>query len=632
MKHNLICAGIIGAALVGLPAAGLTQEAPILAEQVAAGTLPALAERLPTNPRVVTPEQSIGKYGGTWRSSLAGGGDHIWLLRINTHETLVSWDRAWSGAIIPNVAESFEANEDANIYSFTLREGMKWSDGADFGVDDIRFYFEDVASNSDLLTNVTRSLFPGGKLPAFEQTGPNSFSLAFDQPHGLFPIALSTPDGGQLVVSPKHYCSQFHADYNSDADQMAKDAGLSNWSELYLQKCYFTPTSRDFYLNAERPTLSAWAMETAYTGETQQVNFVRNPYYWRVDTDGNQLPYIDRHQVTVNNDKETVVLSALNGELDFQDRHINAVTNRGLFLDGSEEGNYRLVNQSVVSNTSMLALNLTTPNALLNDVFNRKDFRIGLSHAIDRGSIIEALNFGLGEPAQAAPAKNTPFYNEQLEKQYTEYDLEKAETAMLKAGLTRDDGGFWSLDGERITFACSIANNFFDLVPTAELVINYWQDMGVDARLNSVDRTNFYDQRDQNTLDCGTWTMMATGPDVVVDPRILIPTYEEAIWGIGWANWYTESEGAVEPPAAVKKALDLYSQVATSGSEETRNALMSEITDIAAEEFWVMGISTMAPSYIVVNDDMRNVPEPSVAGWNYLSPSLSGVEQFYFDR
>lgn len=629
--HKILALSMLGTALSGGWA--LAGEAPELAALVSAGTLPPLEERLPANPVVVTPETSVGKYGGTWRSSLVGGGDQIWLMRANTHETMLSWDRKWTGALIPNVAESMDVSEDARVYTFRFREGMKWSDGAPFTVDDFIYYFEDVAFNTDISEIPNSNIWPKGNQPTIEKVDERNVRITFANPYGLFPIALTSPFGAEVFQQPKHYCSQFHPKYNPDAEANALAAGAENWAAFYRSKCMPIPTDRENFANAEKPMINGWIFEEAYVGGAQQVSLVRNPYYWKVDTEGNQLPYIDGMQIAVKGDAESLVLSALNGEIDLQDRNINAITNRALFTEASESSPFRVIDQVETSNTMLLQLNLNTENPVLSKVFNNKNFRIALSHAIDRQAIIDAISFGIGTPSQAAPNPNTPFYSERLATQYIEYNPAEAERILDEAGFAKGpDGVRRTPDGEQLTFVCTVAN-FGDVAASMELVVNYWKAIGIDARLNAVDRATQSDTMINNQHECIPWAGMTTGPDLVLDPRIMVPNSDQSYWARGWAAWYNGSPtGAVEPPPEVKEVLDLYDQVKAVPTEDERNALMLQITELAAEQFWTMGLATTPPKFIVANDDVANVPEPSIGGWNYLSPAASGVEQFYFDR
>jgi len=219
-------AGGYAIAQEGTPVAA-SAEAPILAEQVAAGTLPALADRMPANPMVVQPHESVGKYGGTWRTALVGGADTAWLDRTVGYDYLVRYSEDWN-EVIPNLAESYEASDDARSYTFKLREGTRWSDGEPFTADDIMFYIDDVSGNAELTPSRGDNPFTGEKIDDY------TVKITFEKPNGLFLTELATPLGSGWTRYPKHYLSQFHKTYNTEnLDDLVEEAGAADWLELF---------------------------------------------------------------------------------------------------------------------------------------------------------------------------------------------------------------------------------------------------------------------------------------------------------------------------------------------------------------------------------------------------------------
>ena len=136
-------------------------EAPMLASQVESGDLPPVEERLPSDPlMIIVPDERIGDYGGEWRSAMVGGLDHIWMIRLMAYENLIRFTPEWSG-VMENVAKSFSANAEATEFTFELREGLRWSDGALYTADDITFWYEDVLTNEDLTPTIATWLKSG---------------------------------------------------------------------------------------------------------------------------------------------------------------------------------------------------------------------------------------------------------------------------------------------------------------------------------------------------------------------------------------------------------------------------------------------------------------------------------------
>lgn len=191
------------------------KQAPALEEQVKAGTLPAVAERLPENPFVETMVDGVGKYGGTLRTTILANGDQYNLTRTIANELLVRWDPKWS-KVEPSLAEKFTVSDDATTYTFTLRKGLKWSDGQPFTVDDIMFWYEDVFMNPALSPAKNPTFTVAGKPVKVRKIDEQTVEFKFDSPYGLFLQQLAYGQGHLPVIYPKHYLSQFHEKYNKD--------------------------------------------------------------------------------------------------------------------------------------------------------------------------------------------------------------------------------------------------------------------------------------------------------------------------------------------------------------------------------------------------------------------------------
>lgn len=610
------------------------KQAPMLEEMVKAGTLPALAERLPQNPRVITPVEKVGKYGGTWRSGMVGGSDRNWLFRIAGYEPLLAWDREWSGKVVPNLAEEVTNSADAKEYTIKLRAGLKWSDGKPFTSDDIGFFINDVAGNKELLPNGIDWLMSGGEPGKFEKVDDTTFKITFKEPYGVFPQKLASVYGVQMTMMAKHYCSQFEPAYNKDKlDALIKEAGVATWTELFIKKCAVDTEANERWQNPERPTMEPWVIKDPYIGGATLVTLKRNPYYFKVDTEGNQLPYIDDLSISVNADKQTLVLKVVNGEIDYQDRHVNANANRAVFTDAAEKAQIHLVDgPNADMNTTIISFNLTHKDPVKREIFNNKDFRIGLSYAIDRQAIIDAAFVGQGEPWQAAPRKESPYYNEKLAKQYTEFDVAKANEYLDKAYPKKDGEGFrLGPDGKRISFNIMVIPALGDFLDSTQLAAQYWQAVGVDAKVQTVDRTLFYDRKDNNDQDAAVFLGSGGMGDALFEPTFYFPFWNESLFAVPWGNWYASGgKSGEEPPAAAKKQMDLYREILKSADITKQNELMQQLLDIAADQFYAIGISTPGPLYSAVKNNVHNV-YPRPFAWTYPSPVASNTEQYFFD-
>lgn len=630
-SRNAAAILLAGIALSPLPALA-QQQAPMLDERVASGELPPVAERLPKNPLVVQPLESVGKYGGVWRMGLRGGDDNGMIAKTVAYEGLVRWDHSWE-KVIPNLAVSWEISDDATEYTFKLREGLKWSDGHPLTSEDIAFAVE-MFNNPEYPAN-SNWIDVQSNPASVEVIDEITFKFVFEKPNGTLMDTLASINGTQVLTIPKHYCGQFYPGTNPDAAKMATDAGFQNWSFLMEDKCAWGwETSR--WTNPELPTISPWIVKEPLSGDAARIIWERNPYYWKVDTEGNQLPYIDRLNMRVSQSLEELTLLALNGEIDFQDRHIATNANQAVFFDGQDKGDYRL--GKVVQSTSsslVLQLNLNHDDPVKRALFQNKDFRIGLSHAIDRQEIIDVVFIGQGEPFQVAPRPESPFYDEKMAKQYTEFDPELAAKHLDAAGLTEKDGGGTRLmsDGRPVRITVDvIAALRPEWVDMLELMQLQLAGAGIDIEINNIDRALFYDKRPNNDYDAQVWAGDG-GLDVMQEPRYYFPSSPESVWAYKWQAWYTGAEPSIaeEPADWAKKQMELYNELNAEGDAERRSELMREILAIARENFPVIGVSLMPDGYYIAKNNLRNVAPSMINAWLFPEPGGYDPVQWYFE-
>lgn len=610
------------------------KEAPMLAELVAQGQLPPLAERLPKNPLVVPVVERIGTYGGEWRSGLLGGSDEVWMVRTIRYDGLVRWKPDWSG-VEPDIAESWEVSPDGTTYTFHLREGMKWSDGKPYTSKDLLFYVEDIYGNEELSPAGQISFFKINGEPA-EVTAPDDTTIVFKfaGPNGLFLQRLATPDLLGFVNTQAEYAKQFHPKYNPNADAEAKAAGFPTWVEQFQAKVTSGPGGVVARIsNVDLPTINGWVYKTA-VGDGERVITERNPYYWKVDPEGNQLPYIDRKIFEVVQDRDALLLKVLNGEIEMMDRNFNTLANKPVIVENAEKGGYRIYPETqAASNTNAISFNLTHKDPVLNKVFNDKQFRIALSHAINRQEIIDTVYLGQGEPAQVAPLKGTEFYDEEMTKQYTEYDPEKAKQILADAGYKLDANGNWAdPDGNPIRFVIETATGIGDRADSMELVVQYWKAIGIAVELSVIERTLFYTRKEANDHDANVWGADG-GIGTILEPRFVFPNGGESNYGMGWQYWYNNpnDERAIEPPAGPKKQMELYDQLKAEPDPAKQNELFKQIVQIAKEEFYTIGVSTQPDLYGIVKNNFHNVPESMVSAYLYPTPAPHNPVQFFMD-
>ncbi len=626
--------------LTGTALAQDFSEAPVLAEQVEAGNLPPVAERLPSEPMVVEPFESVGQYGGTWRLTMNSASDISTLVRTIGYENLTRWE-TWQPDQVqedivpnvkPNVAESIEIEDDGRAYVFKLREGMKWSDGAPFTADDIMFWYEEVFSNTELFPSQPRWSTRAGGLTV-EKIDDLTVRFSFPEPNGMllqqFAIPANATEPNVPTAYPRHYLEQFHPDFNENAEAEAQAAGSQNWVTNFHAMA-------DAWRNPNVPRLNPWIVEVGIgQGAGTQVIAQRNPYYFKVDTEGNQLPYMDRVTVDIISDNQVTLLKAANGDFDMVDSYIGFVTtpeNRGTFFDNQERGQYEfyevLPNRA---NMMIISLNLTHKDPVKREIFNNLQFRQALSTAIDREEVIELVWLGQGRPFQTVERPESPLFDEEMATQFTDFDIALANQMLDEAGFAEKNGEGFRLgpDGNPIQITMDISVLRQPWIDSAELIKGYWRQVGVDLLINTSDTTALNQRVRANDHDAAVWSASG-GADTIFDPKYYVPSSQDAFYATTWGQWYAGQPNPEEPPQAVKDQMALYDEIFQTVDVPRRLELMRQIMQTAKEQLYTIGVMQPTTDYGIINRLMRNVPQVLLASTQYTHPGSANPEQFYY--
>jgi peptide/nickel transport system substrate-binding protein len=596
-------------------------ESPALADQVAAGSLPPVAERLPTEPLVVVPNAEVGQYGGTLRTWWGGPGDEE---NINNHlryNLLVRMNHNTGFEVFPDVADQWEVSEDGTTFTFRLREGLKWSDGTPMTTEDVAFWWNDIILNEEYTPEVPSILRSGGEPGTLEVVDAQTFTITFAQPYGSFLITLGTIRGRDLFISaPKHYLSQFHPAY-ADADELTaavSEAGLETWVQLFEQRS-------SWLQNPELPQLTAWVVESS-PDSTGRTTWVRNPYYYKVDSDGKQLPYIDRIEISQIDSVDVALLRAANGEIDLQIRGYDAPELTPLSLN-AEQGNYTVVPyfSDRGSQDSALQFNQTVNDPVLREIFADVRFRQAVSLAINRDEVNQVGYLGLGIPRQASFTPANPYFSEEWANSFIEYNPDQANQLLDAMGLTeRNDAGIrLRPDGEplEIIFESPSAD------PWHELLIDYFENIGISLILQPRDGSLYRERIQQPDFQFGLWTFNG---DFFNMRRDLLPAESRRAWGNAWAVWFeTGGDSGEEPPAELQRVAELINLAYQTPDEQTRAEYIAEIAQIHQDNLWQIGLVGLAPRAGVVSNQLRNVPTDMPYG-SFLPIPAIYTDQFFF--
>ena len=603
-----VFAGAAGEGSVPEPAArptaemGRFNEAPALASKVAAGELPPVDERLPIEPLVITPTEEIGQYGGTWHTLVGTSSETKWL-NIYAYERLMRWD-AEAKEVIPNIATSWTISQGGKVFTFQLREGMKWSDGHPFSADDIVFWYEDMVLNEELTPRFPGYLSVAGERGRVEKVDDYTVNFVFTRPNGLF--YYYTP-GGWDFLAPAHYLQQFHPKYTSreELDALVKEEGLEHWYQLL-------PRRNSYPLqNPDLPTLHAWTATTQ--PPSPQFRYQRNPYYWKIDTAGNQLPYIDEVVVDIVAGSEVLNLKTMAGESDLQAFRIG-FSNYSLFMQNRDQGNYRvLLWPRTLGSDIALFPNINHNDPVLRNLIEDVRFRRALSLAINRDEINDLVYLGVGTPRQATVAETSPLFKEKYARSYAEYDADAANALLDEMGLTnRDRDGFrLRSDGQTLSLLIETAGEEIDWVDSLELVSKYWQAIGIKAAAKHEERGLIRSRVASGEAQVSTWALDRSY--IPYEPLWHVPINGHTFWAPLNGIWYqTGGEGGQEPTGDVRQTQILYEQIKQSWDETARNELFDQLMELHHKNLWIIGLVGEVPQIVIAKNHMGNIPEKSL--------------------
>ena len=267
-----------------------------------------------------------------------------------------------------------------------------------------------------------------------------------------------------------------------------------------------------------------------------------------------------------------------------------------------------------------------------------KEFRVALSHAINRDQIKESVFLGLGEPRQGVPSPGHPYYpGDPVAHKYVEYKPDEANKLLDGLGLTKRDGDGTRMTagGKRVVLELSVVPAFAAWPDVAQLVAKDWEKVGVKTVVQLRERALHFRMRDNNELMTEMWNEDTTGfpftGNAKFDPRnspilTLGPLYGR------WAE--TKGKEGVEPPASIKRIMEIVDQAKTVGTDQQAK-LAQELFRIWVDNLWEIGTigrTPMVQGVVVVNSKFRNVPTTLGNDWPLRSPGNARPEQFFFAR
>ncbi|RLE07050.1 hypothetical protein DRJ00_08780 [Candidatus Aerophobetes bacterium] len=598
-------------------------EAPMLKIKVAAGELPPVEQRLPEEPMVVKPVEEIGSFGGTIRLTSLGG---PFSYRINQYwlsEPVLQYtsDRT---AVYPNIVKDFKASNGYRTFTLFLRKGMKWSDGHPVTADDVMFWYKDILLNDELTPVKPKDLTQAGELVRVEKVDDYTVKFLYSHPYYSFPRKVLAPPSDTRIFEPKHYLKKYHIKYNPKANELAKEEGFDYWYQLFKQHGKWTSVAAN-----RGPSLEPWIVKKI---TTDHAVFERNPYYWKIDTAGNQLPYVDRIEVRATANREAYKMSVIGGETDLALASLT-LEDYPVVKKNEEKGNYkvRLWKKPCYSAVTYFPYQVHE-DPILRKILQDLRFRKALSLAINREEINKLLYFGKGTPGQCAVPPGSKYYVPKYWKYCAEYDPEKANQLLDEMGLKWNKEHTYRLRPDGKILFVKIEGYSEPQTPTiatAKLVRSYWEKIGIKVDFDFSSTALFWSRFPANKVSiCCHW-MEVINEGLISDFHI--------IWCKPWADAYAtggrakaEKEGV---PEDVIRYFELVEEFRNAASEQEKIELSHELSRLWTTNLW--GIGTVGgdiPAPCAVKNYLRNVPETGYASFTNWFQNYTLPAQYYLSK
>ncbi len=592
---------------------GQYNEAPQLAELVQQGQLPPVDQRLPAEPLVVTPRDEVGKYGGEQHGAAFGprtGQLDTEALRMQSllfiEPDLLS--------LSPNILKAYTASEDFKTWTLTLRVGMKWSDGEPFTADDFVFWYEDILLNPELTPAVPVVYTAGGATMKLSKVDDATIQIDFAETNPNFDLTMSKSHWNDRMYAPKHYLQQWHSKYNDTADDLAKSENFETWVLAFQYHDDHTQGQQDTSL----PDITPWVL--TQIDELGNKYFERNPYYWAVDTAGNQLPYIDRQISVLVQDAEVRTLKFISQELDNAGENPLPVKDYPLYVENEEAGNYKVyLFDNSRGNDVGFTFNQTHQDPILKQIFNDVRFRQAMSLAINREQVNDVLYFGRATVRQATIPESVFFYEDWMGEHFVAYDVEQANALLDEMGLAWDSAQEVRTrsDGAPLEIVLECWEEF---CPHSEQIAEMWTAVGVKTTMSQIERTLWLERNQANEADA-----YAHPYDAIAEPNLRAASCSRMrplggdSYAPLWRVWYNSAGAEGEEPSQENQDLmALCDQYATAqaGTPEYLQ-IGKDMATLYTNQLYSLGIS-VAPRVIILSNRLGNVPTEGMFSGDFM--------------
>jgi peptide/nickel transport system substrate-binding protein len=591
------------------------QETPIFADRVKSGALPPVDKRIPTHPSIVSQfagSDGPGKPGGQINILVASARDTR-LMTLYSNARLIVYDDKFQ--LHPDILESYEV-KDSREFTFKLRPGHKWSDGHPFTTEDFRYFWEDVANNPDLSRGgPSVVLMVNGKPPKVDIIDELTIKYSWDEPNPYF-ISSQAQAAPLFLFRPAHYLKQFHTKYSS-AEDIAKAAkggqDATNWVQIHRRHDVMYAND-----NPEMPTLNAWMLTTQ--PPAQRFVFQRNPYYYRVDSKGVQLPYLDSVVFTLAAANLIPAKAGL-GEADLQPRYLKMRDYTFLRKSAKQSGVNVLLWEEGSGSQLALYPNLNAKDDDWRKLNRDVRFRRALSLAIDRDELNQVGFIGLAKPSNNTVLPRSVLFKPEYASKWASYDPKQANKLLDEVGLNKRNGNGIRLmpDGEPAIIVVEHTGEDTEISDVLTLIKDHWKKVGIQLLSKPQSTENFrvrvFSGEANMVAYAGVTTVVPT-PDT--SPKEFAPTMAG---GLQWPRWgmFIETKGKQGEQCDMPEAcqlLDLVHEWEKASSEDGRRKVWEKMLSVNVDQVFSIGTVNGIMTPVVVGPKVRNVPKEGYWAWD----------------
>jgi peptide/nickel transport system substrate-binding protein len=502
--------------------------------------------------------------------------------------------------VTPGLAASWDTSPDGRVWTFHLRKGIRWSDGAPITVDDVMFTSQ-VMLDSTLHPTVVDLVKVDGQPPVFEKVDDSTIKVTLPSSYGPFIHVISA-----MRILPRHKLLDEYA-----AGKFDESWGID------------TPPDS---------IVSSGAFRIASYVPNEMVVLKPNPWYYAVDSKKQRLPYIDELIWRIVPDQNAEVVTFKSGE---SDAFFVRAEDYKSMKDGEAVGNYTVHDLGMEFGTNLIWFNLKEGknekgrpfvDPVKQAWFRNQKFRQAIAHAIDRETIIRNVYYGQAEPLYGPiPSANRLWYNEAIHKY--PYDIEKGKALLAEAGFkdTNGDGILEDPKGNKVSFTMGTNSSNKERVATGTILVEDFRKLGIELHFTPME-FNAITTAVSKTYDYEAMMLGGTG-GVPPDPVMMVSTFKSHgrmhFWNPNQEKPATEWEARIDSLVDAQMKLNELAQ---------RKPYIDEVQDIYAEQ--VPAIYTVSKKgFVAIRNRLKNT-RPSIfrpwAVWNadeiYVDPKAGAKD------